>query len=79
MAVHSTITLRTDLKETLALLKGSRSWDVFLADMLDKYPSERTLREIERRLEEIRTGKVQVIPWEEVKADMARRRRKRGR
>lgn len=83
MPAYSTITLRAELKERLTLLKGRRSWDEFLGEIADDYPSEELIAELERRLDDIRSGRVRAIPWEEVKAksralDQRTRQRRRA-
>ncbi|HLE97011.1 MAG TPA: addiction module protein [Candidatus Thermoplasmatota archaeon] len=65
---YSTITLRSEVKDRLALLKGSRSWDDFLTDVAGHVPPDAAIEEMERRLGELRSGKVKGVPWTEVKA-----------
>lgn len=71
---HSTITVRADLKERLRLLKGRRSWDAFLEDVAERYPTRDLVRELELRLRDLKTGK-RWVPWQQVKAERARRRK----
>ena len=76
MAAYSTITVRAEVKDRLALLKGDRSWDEFLADVADSLPPDDAIAEMKRRLHELRTGKVKAIPWRDVKREMDERRKR---
>lgn len=75
MPRHSTITLRADLKERLSLVKGRKSWDEFVEEVLDDYPTEEAIKELEGRLEELRSGRVKAIPWATVKRKIRPRRK----
>jgi hypothetical protein len=81
MVSHSTITLRSEIKERLSLLKGTMSWDDFLDDVADRYPADAVVAEMERRLAELRERRVEGVPWAKVKAEgkASRRDRKQGR
>ena len=72
---YSTITLRSEIKDRLSLLKGNRSWDAFLEEVAASYPADEVIAEMERRLADLREGRVEGIPWRTVKA---RRRRSRS-
>lgn len=69
---HTTITLRSDLKDRLAFLKGKRSWDEFFAEVAERYPADAVIAEMEKRLVELRERKVRGVPWEAVKAKARR-------
>lgn len=75
-AEYSTITVRSEIKDRLALLKGARSWDDFMADVAESMPADEAISEMERRLAELRERKVQGVPWSAVKAKRAKARRK---
>ncbi len=77
MSAYSTITVRQEVKDRLALLKGSRSWDDFLTEVAESLPSDGAIAEMERRLKELRTGRVQAIPWSEAKRELATKRKRR--
>lgn len=74
MPAYSTITVRADLKEVLILLKGRRSWDDFLGEIARDYPTEELKAELQRRLDDLTSGRVRGVPWEAVKAKEDRRR-----
>lgn len=63
----STITLRADTKQRLALLKGSRSWDDFLSEVADEYPAEEQIVQMERRLHELKSRRTSKVPWKQIK------------
>lgn len=73
---YSTITLRSEIKDRLALLKRDKSWDEFMAEVADQLPVDDTIAEMERRLAELRQRKVQGVPWRAIKAKRATARRK---
>lgn len=78
-ADYSTITLRSEIKDRLALVKGSRSWDEFMAAVADQLPVDEAIAEMEKRLAELRERKVQGVPWSDIKAKRAKARGNRGR
>lgn len=73
--VHSTITVRADLKDRLSILKGERSWDEFLAEVAADYPAEEAIKELERRLADLRSGRVKGVPRSSVKRKHVPRRK----
>ncbi|MHB8587077.1 MAG: hypothetical protein ACYDDF_14705 [Thermoplasmatota archaeon] len=74
-ADHSTITLRSEIKDRLALLKGRKSWDDFLTAVADQLPVDEAIAEMESRLADLRHGKVKGVPWRAIKAKRAKARR----
>ncbi|MBI4393326.1 MAG: hypothetical protein HY556_05955 [Euryarchaeota archaeon] len=72
---HTTITLASSLRDRLALLKGDMSWDEFLADVAERYPSDAAIAEMERRLSDLRERRVATVPWSKVKAKGKRSRK----
>lgn len=76
MPEYSTITLRAEVKDRLALVKGAKSWDAFFTEVADHLPVDEAIAEMEARLAELRERKVQVVPWSAVKAKRAKVKRK---
>lgn len=76
MPEFSTITLRAEIKDRLALVKGGKSWDAFFAEVADQLPVDDAIAEMESRLAELRERKVQGVPWSAVKAKRAKAKRK---
>ncbi|HEX2021662.1 MAG TPA: addiction module protein [Candidatus Thermoplasmatota archaeon] len=73
---QTTITIRPATKARLLPLKGERSWDELLNEMVEHYPLDRAIEEAERRLAELRAGKAKTVKWAEVKARRGRQPRK---
>ena len=65
---HSTITVRTEVKDLLSLLKGGKTWDEFLEEIANTYPKKEAIEVLQERLNALRSGKVRAIPWAAVKA-----------
>ena len=76
MPEYSTITLRAEIKDRLALVKGSKSWDAFFSEVADKLPVDDAIAEMEKRLTDLRARKIHGVPWSTVKAKRAKARRK---
>lgn len=72
---HSTITVRAEIKDLLSLLKGGKTWDDFLEEVAEHYPKQTAIEVLQRRLNELRSGKVRGTPWPEVKAKRRRGQR----
>lgn len=70
---QTTITIRSATKARLALLKGARSWDELMVELVEHYPMDRAIAEAERRLADLRAGKAKSVPWAEAKAKRGRR------
>jgi hypothetical protein len=56
---RSTISVRSDLRERLALLKSGKSWDDFLSEIADQLPVDDAIIELERRLADLRRRRFQ--------------------
>lgn len=63
----TTISISHETKRELALLKGDRSWDELLRDMVAHYPRDEAIEEAEKRLAELRSGAAKTVPWAEIK------------
>ena len=70
---YSTITLPEETKERLALVKGGRSWGEFMDDVLRHYPVEDAVRELQRRIDDLQSGRTKGVPWETVRRKIKRR------
>lgn len=75
------MTYRDVLREALALPQEKRSRLVEkLNESLESHPlSEEYLAEIRRRSDELESGKVRGVPWEQVKRDVRNRLKTHGR
>lgn len=67
----TTITLGTNTKHRLELLKGDATWDEFLAKIADIYPPDDVLEELSRRLAEIEEGRTKTIAWSKLREELA--------
>lgn len=65
---NTTITVKAEVKEFLSLLKGGKTWDEFLEEVAENYPRKTAIEVLQRRLDELRSGKVRGTTWEDVKS-----------
>ena len=72
---HSTITVREEIKDLLSLLKGGKTWDEFLQEIADHYPRQSAIEVLQKRLNDLRSGQVRGVPWNDVKAKRRRNQR----
>lgn len=72
---QTTNTVRPEVRDLLSLLKGGKTWDEFLTEVAEQYPRKTAIEVLQRRLEELRSGKVRGNPWQDVKAKRRRRQR----
>lgn len=71
MAERSTITVRQEVKDRLALAKGDKSWDEFLGEIAHERLDD-AIALAERRLEELRTHKARTVSLSELERDIER-------
>lgn len=72
---NTTITVRTEVKDLLSLLKGGKTWDEFLEEVAETYPRKTAIDVLQRRLDELRSGRVRGTAWEDVKSKRRARQR----
>lgn len=64
---YSTITILIKTKERLALVKGSRSWEDFLEDVVQRYPVDDFIKDLQARIDDVLHDRVKTVPWADVK------------
>jgi hypothetical protein len=69
---HTTITVKSEIKDLLSLLKGGKTWDEFLEEIADHYPKQAAIEVLQARLNDLRTGSVRGTQWPVVKAKSRR-------